>query len=206
MVIYLDQLLPVGSPAPTLRTDRRMTSKAPSVNRRTVIERLSTLKVGAGSDLPAGRAVRFAAQARAEQWLTILLKIAKQPAQPATWSCRRWGLPCRRRHRRRGALLPHHFTIACIPTNQNHRLCIFCGTFPGLPRWPLATTVALSCSDFPPSTYFENRPSNKAPGIVCKPTHTNRSTVNSQSRCGATTRPTLLLSYCTTKNRSGSFF
>jgi len=27
-------------------------------------------------------------------------------------SCSRWGLPCRRRYRRRGALLPHHFTLA----------------------------------------------------------------------------------------------
>jgi len=33
------------------------------------------------------------------------------PAVP-TWSCSRWGLPCRRRCRRRGALLPHHFTLA----------------------------------------------------------------------------------------------
>jgi len=29
-----------------------------------------------------------------------------------TWSCSRWGLPCRRRCRKRGALLPHHFTLA----------------------------------------------------------------------------------------------
>jgi len=33
------------------------------------------------------------------------------PAVP-TWSCSRWGLPCRRRYRRRGALLPHPFTLA----------------------------------------------------------------------------------------------
>ncbi len=31
---------------------------------------------------------------------------------PAAWSCRRWGLPCRRCRHRRGALLPHLFTIA----------------------------------------------------------------------------------------------
>src|SRR5262252_7930310 len=29
-----------------------------------------------------------------------------------TWSCSRWGLPCQPRCRRRGALLPHHFTLA----------------------------------------------------------------------------------------------
>ncbi len=28
------------------------------------------------------------------------------------WSCSRWGLPCRLRCRRRGALLPHHFNLA----------------------------------------------------------------------------------------------
>src|SRR5205085_10993916 len=37
------------------------------------------------------------------------------PAAP-TWSCSRWGLPCRHRCRRRGALLPHHFTLAARPT------------------------------------------------------------------------------------------
>jgi hypothetical protein len=39
------------------------------------------------------------------------------PAMPAapTWSCSRWGFPCRRRCRRRGALLPHHFTLAARP-------------------------------------------------------------------------------------------
>jgi hypothetical protein len=34
------------------------------------------------------------------------------PSAAPTWSCSRWGLPCRRRCRRRGALLPHHFTLA----------------------------------------------------------------------------------------------
>ena len=36
------------------------------------------------------------------------------PAAP-TWSCSRWGFPCRRRCRRRGALLPHRFTLAACP-------------------------------------------------------------------------------------------
>ena len=27
------------------------------------------------------------------------------------WACWRWGLPCHDRHRPRGALLPHHFTL-----------------------------------------------------------------------------------------------
>ena len=36
------------------------------------------------------------------------------PATPI-WSCSRWGFPCRRRCRRRGALLPHRFTLAARP-------------------------------------------------------------------------------------------
>ena len=49
----------------------------------------------------------------------------------------RRGLPCRRRHRRRGGLLPHPFTLACAPSTpkgsrRSHRRFAFCGTFPGL--------------------------------------------------------------------------
>ncbi len=49
---------------------------------------------------------------------------ARKPAGPRpegrgraapTWSCSRWGLPCRRRYRRRGALLPHPFTLTRHP-------------------------------------------------------------------------------------------
>src|SRR5262249_55917700 len=38
---------------------------------------------------------------------------------PHIWSCCRWGLPCRGCHHPRGALLPHHFTLALrlIPTS-----------------------------------------------------------------------------------------
>jgi len=38
---------------------------------------------------------------------------AKPRAVPIR-SCSRWGLPCRRRCRRRGALLPHLFTLAAV--------------------------------------------------------------------------------------------
>ena len=53
------------------------------------------------------------------------------------WACWRWGLPCHDRHRPRGALLPHHFTLtrsgAVAPPR---RRCLFCGTFPRLaPGW-----------------------------------------------------------------------
>jgi len=59
------------------------------------------------------------------------------PAAP-TWSCSRWGLPCRRRCRRRGALLPQPFHPCrpCRPMRQSQgrpglAVC-FCGTFPGV--------------------------------------------------------------------------
>jgi len=43
---------------------------------------------------------------------------------PPIWSCSGWGLPCHRCCQRRGALLPHHFTL----TSRGWRY-IFCGTF-----------------------------------------------------------------------------
>ena len=64
------------------------------------------------------------------RWQSDNINRSRSGRAPAFWSCRRWGLPCRHRHRHRGALLPHHFTIACPPINRGHRLCIFCGTFP----------------------------------------------------------------------------
>jgi len=36
-------------------------------------------------------------------------------ASSPIWPCSGWGLPCRRRHRRRGGLLHHRFTLACPP-------------------------------------------------------------------------------------------
>ena len=49
---------------------------------------------------------------------------------PPTRACWRWGLPCRGCHHPRGALLPHHFTLACVRPEADHRRCRFCGTFP----------------------------------------------------------------------------
>src|SRR6516164_9064396 len=54
----------------------------------------------------------------------------RTPAAP-TWSCSRWGFPCRRRCRQRGAFLPHHFTLAA-QSSRDGRRCIFCCTFPGV--------------------------------------------------------------------------
>jgi hypothetical protein len=61
------------------------------------------------SDLPGGFgncSSRLAASGRcvAGTWLLV-------PASLPIWSCSVWGLPCLRRYRRSGALLPHHFTL-----------------------------------------------------------------------------------------------
>ena len=47
--------------------------------------------------------------------------------------CSRWGLPCRRRCRRRGALLPHRFTLAAT-IRYAPRRSLLCGTVPGTGR------------------------------------------------------------------------
>ena len=65
--------------------------------------------------------------------------------------CSRWGLPCRRRCRQRGALLPHPFTLA---SSEDEAVC-FLWHFPwGHPRRPLAGTVFPWSPDFPPSGGF----------------------------------------------------
>ena len=53
-----------------------------------------------------------------------------RPAAPIR-SCSRWGLPCHRRCRRRGALLPHPFTLTLRSLGPGGRFA-FCGTFPGV--------------------------------------------------------------------------
>ena len=72
------------------------------------------------------------------------------PITAPIWFCSRWGLPCHRRYRPCGALLPHPFTLTPCPREpfcvllaqsrsfrQDHgcwqRRFTFCGTFPGVP-------------------------------------------------------------------------
>ena len=74
----------------------------------------------------------------------------EEPAAP-TWSCSGWGLPCRLRCRRRGALLPHPFTLA-PPTNRGSagRAVCFLWHFPwGFPRRALPGTHFPWSPDFP---------------------------------------------------------
>src|SRR3989442_922796 len=53
--------------------------------------------------------------------------LGEQPQRPPIWSCSEWGLPGRPVSRPPVGSYLHHFTFAGLP-----RLCIFCGTFPGL--------------------------------------------------------------------------
>jgi hypothetical protein len=79
-----------------------------------------------------------------------------------TWSCSRWGLPCRRRCRRRGALLPHPFTLARRRGRSRPRRAV-CSLwhFPwGRPRRALPGTVFPWSPDFPPRPKPE-RPSGR---------------------------------------------
>jgi hypothetical protein len=81
-----------------------------------------------GHPLPSASCNRPERQREGPAWHP---KHAGVPAAP-TWSCSRWGFPCRRRCRRRGALLPHHFTLAARGVSRTGRRYIFCGTFPGV--------------------------------------------------------------------------
>ena len=72
---------------------------------------------GAGMAIPLGRPLPSASCDRPEQRRGGSPGTPGSPGVPAapTWSCSRWGFPCRRRCRRRGALLPHRFTLAARP-------------------------------------------------------------------------------------------
>ena len=91
------------------------------------------LSPSAGMAIPLGRPLPSASCDRPER------RREGPPGMPAngmpaapTWSCSRWGFPCRRRYRRRGALLPHRFTLAARRIFPDGRRCTFCGTFPGV--------------------------------------------------------------------------
>jgi hypothetical protein len=64
-----------------------------------------------------------------------------------TWSCSRWGLPCPRRHRRGGELLPRRFTLT--GKYGISRRYIFCGTvltLAGTVRYTASCPVELGLS------------------------------------------------------------
>jgi hypothetical protein len=80
-------------------------------------------------------------------------------------SCSRWGLPCRRRCRRRGALLPHRFTLTAVK-HATHRGGLF--------------SVALSLGSRPPDVIrhrLSTEPGLSSPacaGVAVRPTDGKR--------------------------------
>ncbi len=85
--------------------------------------------------------------------------------------CSRWGLPCRRRCRKRGALLPHRFTLTAAIRNAPRR-SVLCGTVPGVRpacagflRRTLSGTVCPWSPDFPLRPPF-----GLWPGAAVRPT------------------------------------
>ena len=69
-------------------------------------------------------------------------------------SCSRWGLPCRRRCRQRGALLPHRFTLTAAVTQRAAAVCSL-WHFPwARARRMLSGTVCPRSPDFPPRQPF----------------------------------------------------
>jgi len=68
-------------------------------------------------------------------------------------SCSRWGLPCRRRCRQRGALLPHRFTLAAAYATPAAVCSLW--HFPwARTRRMLSGTVCPRSPDFPPRQPF----------------------------------------------------
>ena len=99
---------------------------------------------------------------------------AGRPSLPI-WPCSRWGLPCRIRHRLRGGLLPHRFTLACTP-KRSHRRSVLCCTV----RRCLATS---------PRRYLAARPvepglsSNAHALATIRPAASARKIISSSARC-----------------------
>jgi hypothetical protein len=85
--------------------------------RRPISRVLSRPLAGPWMTIPLGRPLPGASR-DLPGWLRRKRRLPHRfPGRPAIpmRSCSRWGLPCRRRYRRRGALLPHRFTLTCAP-------------------------------------------------------------------------------------------
>jgi hypothetical protein len=107
------------------------------------------------------------------------------------WSCSRWGLPCRRRRRRRGALLPHPFTLAGGP-QPRPAVCFLWHCPWGRPRRALPGTVFPWSPDFPPPPPLKRRrrPSGRlARWMVVTKQHKARSAAIWADRCFDGVRP-----------------
>ena len=90
------------------------------------------------------------------------------PAAPIR-SCSRWGLPCRPCCQGRGALLPHHFTLARGSADEpgERGRFVFCGTFPGVAPaggWPAPYSRGARTFLCPPGEPGLQRPSGRLAG------------------------------------------
>jgi hypothetical protein len=63
-------------------------------------------------------------------------------------SCTGWGLPCHPRHRGRGALLPHRFTLATRSSRSRSAVCSLWHFPAGHPDRPLAGTLPCGARTF----------------------------------------------------------
>src|SRR5688572_21667503 len=69
------------------------------------------------------------------------------PIYSPIWSCSRWGLPCRRRYRNRGALLPHRFTLTAASKDRGGLFSVALSLrslSPGVTRHRLSVEPGLS--------------------------------------------------------------
>ncbi len=109
------------------------------------------------------------------------------------WSCSRWGLPCHLRYRRRGALLPHPFTLAAGRSPVGGLLSVALSL--GLPppavnRHRVSVEPGLSSPrGFPRS---ERRPSGRLAGLkLVLPAAASSSAPHPQRSRSAFSRPTV---------------
>lgn len=80
------------------------------------------------------------------------------------------GLPCRRRHRHRGGLLPHRFTLACASLAEGHRRSVLCCAFPGFApggRYPPSCPVE-------PGLSSKTSRSSRSPGPLARASYQSR--------------------------------
>ena len=141
--------------------DRRLPHRdRRNVNARWPVSRVLSSQRTATDDHSSGTPVarRLARPTRATGRETPLPTANHRPVAPI-WSCSRWGLPCRRRYRRRGALLPHPFTLA---RRRSGWRFAFCGTFPGVApagRYPAPCSRGARTFLAPPKRSAAIRPS-----------------------------------------------
>src|SRR5580658_5595288 len=93
--------------------------------------------------------------------LEVLCAFAQKPRAAPIRSCSRWGLPCRRRCRRRGALLPHRFTLAAVGTQRAAAVCSLWHYPWARTRRTLSGTACPRSPDFTSPAVKPERPSGR---------------------------------------------